>query len=150
MALRLPNASRNAMLNALTARLDEENPGNPGKLKVYSGSRPSDVDNAPPGGATLLATLLFSSPQAFTAAGSAGGNSEGEALSNEIAAATGIVGGFNAAWFTFTDGADLKVVDGTIKQTGSPGSADAELDQVALVTGGTLRAGAILLRVPDA
>lgn len=147
--LRLTDGVRNAMLDTFIAFIDAGSPANPGKIKIYSGSRPVDVDSAAGVGNTLLATPRFGTTS-FTAAGSAGGNSPGQSAANAITAATGIVGGLTAAWFAFTDGNDNKACDGTIKQTGAVTTADAEIDQVLFVNGGTLRVTSLILRIPDA
>lgn len=64
--LRIAAAARNAMLDALAARINLGS--GPGTLKIYSGTQPANGDTALSGN-TLLGTLTFSDPVAPAASG---------------------------------------------------------------------------------
>lgn len=135
-SIRLAEVARNAASNAVVDLLDSGGSGNPGKLLIYSGSRPATPNTAIGGGNTLLATLTFSFP-AFGAAGTAGGNSTGVAAASAITSGTAAASG-TAAWFRITDNAGVVIMDGLIKETGEVGDAAMVMDETAVIVGGTV------------
>lgn len=136
--MRYATIARDAAADAVVVLIDAAGIGLPGKLEIYSGSRPTTADTAPGGANTKLATLTFSFP-AFGAAGAAGGNTAGTTVAATITAATtGVIGGLTATWFRLLDGNNNVVMDGTILPTGSAGTADMYVDDVTFVTGATV------------
>lgn len=138
MAIRINDAARNAMLDALITLLSA-GAGAP-VLRIYSGSQPATPATAP--GGTLLAEFALSDP-AFAAA-------SGGSIALDVTPAltdSGIAAG-TAGYFRFLDstqaaGAGLGVVDGNVTATG--GGGDLELNTVTIsvgvdveVTGGSL------------
>lgn len=136
MSSRLAQAARNAEANAVVDLIDAQGSGSPGKLKIYTGSRPATPNTAPGGGNTLLATLTFSHP-AFGDAGAAGGNQPGVAVASAITAGTAGNSG-DAAWFRVEDGSGNPVWDGTIKESGQSGDAEMVMDEVTVLAGGSV------------
>lgn len=106
------------MLDAITTAI-----GSNGKLKIYAGSQPTDVDTAL-SGQTLLAVL----PLSATAAGSAAsGALTFSAITNDSSAdGTG-----TAAWFTVTTSGDVRIIDGTVGTSGT----DMIIDNTSITAG---------------
>lgn len=121
MATRVPDAVRNAMVDAVVDRLDAGAAA--GKVRIYTGAQPADADDAASG--TLLVEIPLPDP-AFGAAAA------GSAAANAIAAAAATQAG-NAGWFRALDSDNNKVLDGSVTATG--GGGDMELNTVALVAG---------------
>lgn len=109
---------RNARLDAVDAGI-----GSSGKLRLYSGSQPTNVDTAL-SGQTLLAELALSSP-AFDAAAS--GAMDADTISNDSSAdATGTV-----AWGSLLDSSNVRQVDFTVGTSGT----DMIIDNTSIVAG---------------
>lgn len=106
------------MLDAITTAI-----GSNGKLKIYSGSQPTNVDTAL-GAQTLLASLALSA----TAAGAASANVlTFSAISNDSSAdATG-----TAAWGTITTSGDTRIIDFTVGTSGT----DMIIDNTSITSG---------------
>lgn len=121
MASRVPDAVRNAMVDAVVDRLDAGSGA--GTVKIYTGSQPADADDAPSG--TLLCTLTLGDP-AFGSAAS--GVATANAVAAVAAAATGTAG-----WFRAADSDGNKVLDGSVTATG--GGGDMTLNTVSVVSG---------------
>lgn len=119
MATRVPDAVRNAVVNAVVDRLDAGSGA--GHVRIYSGTQPADADDAASG--TLLADIPLSDP-AF------GDAAAGVASANAVAADPADVSG-NAGWFRALDSDNNKVLDGSVTATG--GGGDMTLNTVALV-----------------
>ena len=136
--MRYGTIARDAAANAVVALIDAAGAGLPGRMEIYSGTRPVTPNTAPSGTNTKLATLGFSFP-AFGAAGSAGGNAAGTSVAASItAASTGVIGGLTASWFRLLDGNGTLVMDGTILVSGSLAAADMYVDDVTFVSGATV------------
>ncbi len=116
--MRTAVARRNEMLDSIDDNF------NSGKLRIYSGTRPTDADTALSGN-TLLAELTFNS----TAFGSAsGGVLTANAITSDSSAdATG-----TATWFRSLTSANAFVVDGNVGTSGS----DLNLNTTSIVSGG--------------
>lgn len=131
MALRLPNATRSAMVTALVARFD--NGTGPGTLQIRTGSQPTTANDTATG--TLLATVTLADP-AF------GSPTNGVATLTDPAAVTAVATG-TAGWFRGLDSTGATVVDGSV--TATVGGGDIELATVSItsglsvdITGGTI------------
>lgn len=122
MAIGLATALRNSRLDAITTRA-----GASALLRIYSGSRPAT------GGAetTLLAQLTCNSTFAPAASG-------GVLTLNSIATQTSAAGTGTATWFRIyrSDGT-THVLDGSVS-TIAAGTGDLQLDDTAIVAGGTV------------
>lgn len=132
MAIALATATRNVLINALTALIDAG--AGPGTIKVYSGASPGP--NAAPTG-TLLATFTLNDP-AF------GGGAVGVATMDNtpVPTATGLAAG-TAGYFRLEDSVGTDILDGTVTATG--GGGDIELNTTTIsvdlaleITNGTL------------
>lgn len=132
MTYKVAAATANAMVGAETALL------NTGKLRIYSGTKPTNPDTAL-GSQTLLAELTFSGTAFGTpSAGSAAANS----ISSVTAAATG-----TASFFRLVASNGTTVIgDGDVTATG--GGGDLTFDNVNFVSGGTVTITGFSLAVP--
>jgi hypothetical protein len=93
-------------------------------IDIYSGTRPTNPDTAPSGGATVLATIALGTPP-FNA-------SAGVLTINDPAAVTATATG-TAAWFRLLNGSDAAILDGSVSATG--GGGDLQLATTAITTG---------------
>jgi len=122
MAIKYDTTTRNAMLDALIARL-----GTSARLRVYNGTRPAD-----PGTAITTQTMLVEltcNATAFAPAAS-GGVLTANAISNGTAAATG-----TASWFRlFQSNGTTAIIDGDVGMSGS----DLNLNNTSIATGQTV------------
>lgn len=119
MALGIVTAARNDMATALLAKIDAG--AGPGRLQIYSGTRPAT------GGAatTLLAELTLSDP--------AGTVANGELTFSAVTAdnqanATGV-----ATWARIVDSTGAFVVDASVTVTG--GGGDVEINSTSISIG---------------
>ena len=121
MALAFVTTTLNAMLDAITTKIDAD--AGAGTIKIYDGSRPAT------GGATTteLAHLVLTDP----AAGAAASNVlTFSTINDEVdATATG-----TATWFRVADNTGDAVIDGDVGTSGS----DLNLNSVAITAGGTV------------
>jgi len=122
MAIKFDTTTRNAMLDALIARV-----GTSGLLRIYNGTRPAD-----PGTAITSQTMLVEltcNATAFAPAAS-GGVLTANAISNGTAAATG-----TASWFRlFQSNGTTAIVDGDVGTSGS----DLNLNNTSIATSQTV------------
>ena len=122
MAIKYDTTTRNAMLDALIARV-----GTSGLLRIYNGTRPAD-----PGTAITTQTMLVEltcNATAFAPAAS-GGVLTANAISNGTAAATG-----TASWFRlFQSNGTTAIMDGDVATSG----ADLNLNNTSIATGQTV------------
>lgn len=124
---------RNAQLDAIISAI-----GSSGKLKIYAGSQPTDVDTAL-SGQTLLAVLPLS---ATAAPGASGGVLTFNAITNDSSAdGTG-----TAAWFTLTTSADVRVVDGTVGTSGT----DMIIDNTSITAGQVISCSSFVITAGNA
>lgn len=121
MATRLPDAGRNAALDAAMDRADGG--AGAGTLKIYTGSQPADADDAESG--TLLVTLTLNDP-AFAAAS---GGTKALDVSPVVTAAAGNTG--TAGWFRIEDSTGVNVLDGACGE----GSGELSLDNTDITSG---------------
>ena len=122
MAIKFDTATRNAEMDAVTARV-----GTSARLRVYSGTRPAN-----PGTAITSQTMLVEltcNASAFAPAAS-GGVLTANAISNGTAAATG-----TASWFRlFQSNGTTAIVDGDVGTSGS----DLNLNNTSIATSQTV------------
>lgn len=122
MAVRIPTGSRNAAVDAITARV-----GTSGLLRIYTGTQPATADTAASG--TLLAEVTLPA----TAFGAA---SSGVATLNDPGAVTGVAAG-TAGWFRIVNAAGTTtVLDGSVTATG--GGGDLTLSNTSIAVGQTV------------
>ena len=127
--LRIPTATRNAVVDAVTALV-----GSTGTLKIYSGSQPASANDAASG--TLLATVTmgaWGSASAGTAAGA-------DPVSVN-AAATGTAG-----WFRAASSGGTTVFDGDVTATGGGGTMT--LSSTSLVSGNPVDITSVTVTMP--
>lgn len=131
MALRLPNATRSAMCDALVDRFDLGTGA--GTIQIRSGTQPTTANDTATG--TLLATVTLIDP-AF------GSASNGVATLTDPAAVNAVATG-TATWFRGLDSSGATVVDGSV--TATAGGGDIELATTSItsglsvdITGGTI------------
>lgn len=133
--IRIAAAVRNAMLDALVARMDAD--AGPATLKVYSGTQPASGDAALSGN-TLLATLTFSDP---AAPGASGGVITFNAITEDSSAdATA-----TATFARIQDNSGDNVFDGDIGTSG----AMITLNTTSIVAGGPVRISSFTITMPS-
>lgn len=123
MAIRLADATRNALADRITALVDGG--AGAGTIKVYTGTLGTDLD---PTGDTLLATFTLIDPSAAAAAAGVATWDFDPDISATVAA-TGTAG-----WFLVEDSTGADVFGGTVGTSG----ADMNFSSVAWVSGGTV------------
>lgn len=133
--LRIAETVRDAMLEALLARIDESSA--PATLEIYSGTIPDSPDDTP-GAGVLLATLTLSQP-----AGSvAGGALTFDAISQDPSAdATE-----TAAWGRLKDGDGDVIFDANLGVT--IGQFAIVINTTAIVTGGPVQVTSAVITIP--
>lgn len=134
MATRLATASRNSMVDGLTALI---NSGGAGTIDIRTGSQPASANDAATG--TLLATLTFSGT-AFGA--SSGGTATANAITQDSSAdATGTAG-----WARIKSGGGATIFDVAVTATG--GGGELQLNTVSIISGGPVQITAFTLTQP--
>jgi len=129
MVTRISTAADTARLNGAANAVVDLLDG--GYLEVRTGGQPATVGTVASG--TLLATL----PLSATAFGAASG---GVATANTITGAVAVAGDGTttmAGWFRAYTSGDVAVIDGDVS-TVAAGTGDMELDDTAIVQGGTV------------
>lgn len=127
-------AARNAC-DEIAALLDGG--AGPGKLRIYDGTQPADVDTAITT-QNLLAELTLSDP-AFGAAGD--GNPGGEATAGTITDDSSADASGTATWFRAVDSNGTAVIDGSAGTS----NADLILDSTSITAGQTVKVNSWLL-----
>ena len=123
-------AARNAV-DEITVLLDEAG-GDEGRIRIYDGTQPADVDT-PITSQVLLAELQLSNP----AFGAAVDNNPGAlALGNAISDDTFANASGTASWFRCLTKSGIAVIDGSI---GSTSSFDMIVDSLSIVVGQTVQ-----------
>jgi hypothetical protein len=123
MALGLNVTLRNNMLNQITSRA-----GTNAILRIYSGSRPATA-----GSETTILAQLTCNASAFAPAASSGVLTLNSITSDTSANATG-----TATWFRiYASDGTTHVFDGSVS-TIAAGTGDMQLDDTAIVLGGTV------------
>lgn len=134
MALKFTVASRNALLDSITASV-----GSAGLLRIYTGARPATPATALSGN-TLLAELTLGSPLAPAASG---GVLTLNAITQDSAAdATGTATFFRI----FQSNGTTAVIDGDVATSGS----DLNLNTTSIVTGGPVQITSFTITAPGA
>lgn len=121
MATRVPDAVRNAIVDAIVDRLDAGPAA--GKIRIYTGAQPADADDAPSG--TLLADIALPDPAFGNAAN---GSASANAIPSDTVDVTGVAG-----WFRALDSQDNRVLDGSVSAVG--GGGDMKLGSTNLQAG---------------
>jgi hypothetical protein len=109
--VRLPASTRNAMADAVTAKIDAASGSpNAGRIRIYSGTQPTNGGDAL-GANVLLAELPFPDP-------SFGAAAAGVATANTIPSQNAVASG-TAAWARITDGDGITVFDCDVGTSGA-------------------------------
>lgn len=125
MAVRLPNASRDAAADAIVTRADSGPAA--GRLRIYSGTQPASADSAPSG--TLLADVALAKP-AFDTSGTTG-----TATLVDPGPVTGSAAG-TAGWARITSSDGTAVMDMAVGMSGS--GAELILTNTSIAVGQTV------------
>ena len=134
--VRLAVLTRNAMVDAVSGRIDAD--ANGGTIKIYTGTQPATGDTALSGN-TLLATLTWSTTS-FAAASS--GTATANAVTQDSSAdATG-----TATWARIQDESGDNVFDCDVTATGGGGTI--QLNTTSIVSGGPVQITAFTLTQP--
>ena len=134
--MRIAEAVRNAMLDALIARLDAD--AGAGTLKIYSGTQPTNGDTAI-GAQVLLATLTFSTTSAPAASG-------GVVTFNTITEDSSADATNTAAWARIQDNSGDNVFDCDVSASGGGGTI--ELNTTSIVSGGPVQITSFTITFP--
>lgn len=138
LATRISNAAAIAACDAITARL---NTGGAGKLRIYSGTQPTDPDTAI--GAQVLLAELTLSATAF--AGAVDANPGGRATANTITADSSADAAGTAAWFRAISGAGTAIIDGSVGTS----AADMILNTTTITLGANVSVSSWTFTVPE-
>ena len=128
---RLAAAVRNAMLDAINAQI-----GAGGKLRIYSGTQPTDPDAALSGNTLLAELSLSATPFASASSGSIVANTITE---DAAADATG-----TAAFASFVTSAGVRKIDVSVGTSG----ANINFGSVAIQSGAPVRVTSFTLSLP--
>ncbi len=112
-----------------------------GRIRIYSGTQPADVDTAITS-QVLLAELTLSDP-AFGAAGD--GNPGGQATAGSITDDTSANNTGTATWFRAVDSDLNAVIDGSAGTS----AADLILDSVSITSGQTVKVNSWVLTMRE-
>jgi hypothetical protein len=135
MAVRLPNASRNAAADAVVDLVDGGSGA--GTVEIRTGTQPASANDAASG--TLLVTFTLADP-AFGAAAT------GVATAASVPrTATGAAAG-TAGWARVKDSAGATVMDGSV--TASGGGGDITMDTTTVSVGLTVNLTALTVTMP--
>jgi len=134
--LRIAEATRNAMLDALRTAMDAGS--GPATCKVYTASQPANANTAV-SGQTLLATLTFSDP---AGAGAASGVLTFSAITEDSSADDS----GTAAWARIADSAGNTIFDCDVGTS----SATLILNTTTVVAGGVVRITSGTITIPAA
>jgi hypothetical protein len=138
----ISNAAALAACNGIVDLLDGGTP--PGKLRIYSGSKPAGPDEAI-GAQTLLAELTLSNPAFGNAAdANPGGRATAGTITDDSSAnATGTASFFRAV----QGGGNTGVIDGDVTATG--GGGDLQLNSVSIQAGAQVSITSWTFTVPE-
>lgn len=138
LATRISNAAAIAACDAIVDRLDL---GGAGKVRIYSGTQPTDPDTAI-GAQVLLAELTLANP-AFGSAADA--NPGGRATASAITADSSADAAGTAAWFRAINGSGTAIIDGSVGTSG----ADMNLNSVSITLGANVSISSWTFTVPE-
>lgn len=137
MSIQLSNVAVKAMLDALTALM---NAGGAGKLRIYSGTKPTDVDTALSGNTLLIDFAL----NATAFAASTDANPNALATANSItgvnASATG-----TATFYRILNNAGTAIEQGTVGTSG----ADCIITTTSVVSGAPCTVTSLTNTMPE-
>lgn len=136
MTTRIPTASRNAIIDALTALFNAGS--GPGVVQIRSGSQPASANDAASG--TLLATITLSDPG--FGAGALGIATADITPALEVAASNS----GTAGWYRGLDSDAATVIDGSVTATG--GGGDLQLNTVSVLSGVSVTITAWTITMP--
>lgn len=123
----ISNAAALAACNAIVDLIDV---GGTGKLRIYSGTQPTNPDVAI-GSQVLLAELTLSSPAFGNAADL---NPGARATANAITSDTSANATGTATWFRVVNQAGTAIIDGSVGTSG----ADLNIATTSIVSGATV------------
>ena len=135
MAIKLPNASRSAMADALVDLCDAG--AGAATVQIRTGSGPADPDSAADG--TLLVTITLNDP-AFGAAANGVATLDNTPEPEGTAVASGTAG-----YFRVLDSDSNHIYQGTVGE----GSGDISLDNTDIATSQVVRITSLTLTMPD-
>ena len=140
--LKLAVATRNSMVDAVTALIDAGGAGNPGKIQIYDGTIPG-ADEAV-STQTLLAELTFTDPATGAFAAASNGSASANAITDDSSAnASG-----TASWFQVVDSAGTVIFRGSVGPSGDGNTYDMTLDDVNIVAGGVVQISSFTFTQP--
>jgi hypothetical protein len=125
MSIQISNAAAKAMLDALTAL---GNVGGAGKLRVYSGTKPTDTDTALSGNTLLIDFALAADDFPDASDANPGATSAANSITGVNASNSG-----TATFFRLLNNAASAILQGTVTATG--GGGDLTLTTVTVVSG---------------
>lgn len=139
MALQISNVAAKAAMDAVTALC---NAGGVGKLRIYSGTKPTDVDTALSGNTLLIDFALAAT--AFGASTDANPNAlaTAAAITGVNASATG-----TATFYRLLNNAGTAIEQGTVTATG--GGGDCTLTTVSVVSGAPCTVTSLTNTMPE-
>jgi len=126
----ISNAAAIAACDAITALIDEAG-GDEGRIRIYSGAQPADVDT-PITSQVLLADLQMNNP-AFAAAFDTSPNAT--AVANTITDDTNADNSGNASFFRIVTKSGVAVIDGSV----GIGDFDLTVDSITISAGQTVQ-----------
>jgi len=129
MALKYKLTLKNSRLDEVDAAI-----GSSGKLRIYSGTQPTDPDTALATGNTLLADLALSTT-GFGAAAS------GTLTANSITSDTSADATGTAAWGSLLTSANVRIADFSVGTTGT----DMIIDNTSITAGQTVSCSSFVL-----
>lgn len=127
LASKMSNAAAIAACNAIVDLLDAGS--GPGTVKIYTGSGPTNVDDAATG--TLLGTLTCSDPAFGNAVD---GTGKATATASAVTSDSSADASGTAGYFRALDSTGTAVIQGSCGTS----SADMILDTVSILAGGTI------------
>jgi hypothetical protein len=139
MTLNVSNAAAKAMLDALTAL---GNVGGAGKLRIYSGTMPTDTDTALSGNTLLIDFALNADDFPDASDANPGASSVANTISDVNASATG-----TATFFRILNNAGTAIMQGTVTATG--GGGDCIITTTSVVSGQPCHVVSLTLTHPE-
>jgi hypothetical protein len=135
LATRISNVAAKAACDAVTALV------NSGKVRIYSGTQPTDPDTGLSGN-TLLAELTLS---ATAFAPSVDATGKATATANTITADSSADAAGTAAWFRAVNSGGTAVIDGSVSTSG----ADMNLNSVNVTLGANVSISSWTFTMPE-
>lgn len=137
MTLQISNVAAKAAMDAITALL---NAGGAGKLRIYSGTKPTDADTALSGNTVLADFALAADAFGDAADANPGATSTAASISDVNASATG-----TATFFRLLNNAATCVAQGTVGTS----SADCIVTSTSFVSGQPCHVVSLTLTHPE-